>query len=98
MKALVVAFTVYICPGTVTFLGFAIPLSRFPDSAKPAMAVAGVCEARPALEVYDPARAAAARARVVALGKPAQLYAVDGVVVGSPLVDWKTEAAFKGTP
>lgn len=93
---LAVAFTLYICPGEVTLLGIKIPLARAPQSAKPALAVAGICTAQPALELYDPARAGAARARVLALGKPAQLYEVrNGVQVGPPLVEYPTAATFK---
>ena len=96
MTVLAVAFTLYLCPGTFTILGVGIPLARLPEAAKPAMAVAGVCEARPTLELYDPARAGAARARVIAIGKPAQLYAIkNGVTVGPPLVAWPTAPTFK---
>lgn len=99
MTHLAVAFTLYLCPGTFTFLGFQIPLAKLPASAKPALAVAGVCQAQPALELFDPARADAARARVLVLGHPAQLYKVeDAAVVGPPLVEWKTVPAFKETP
>lgn len=99
MTVLAVAFTAYLCPGAFTLLGFSVPLAKFPDSAKPALAVAGVCEARPTFELYDPARAPAARARVLALGKPAQLYEVrGGVAVGPPLVEWPTVPKFKEAP
>lgn len=93
---LAVAFTAYLCPGTVTLLGIQIPLARLPESAKPALAVAGVCEPRPSLELYDPARKAAAYARVRALGRPAQVYAVHGLTqVGPPLAAWQTHADIK---
>ena len=95
MRALAVAFIVWTCPGSVTVLGFSIPLAKFPDSAKPALGAFGICEGRPAVELYDPAQAAKARARVLALGKPSQLYPVDGVTVGAPLVEDKTTATIK---
>ncbi len=98
MTHLAVAFTAYLCPGALTLLGFQIQLARLPESAKPALALVGVCQARPALELYDPARAGEARARVAALGKPAQMYVVtDGAEVGPPLVDWPTAPTFKET-
>lgn len=98
MSALAVAFTVWLCPGTLTVLGFSVPLIKIPASALPALGAIGVCTARPVVELYDPARAAAARARVLELGAPAQIYPVHGVVVGPPLVDWKTTAIIKETP
>lgn len=99
MTLLAVVFTAYLCPGTVTILGVGIPLARLPESAKPALAVAGVCEARPTLELYDPARSGGAHARVLALGKPAQMYALtQGVKISPPLVEWKTAADIKETP
>lgn len=98
MTAWAVAFTVWLCPGVVTILGFAVPLARLPASLKPALGAVGACQAVAAFELYDPARQAAARARVLVLGAPAQLYAVHGVEVGPPLVAWTTAAAFKETP
>lgn len=98
MTTLAVAFTLYLCPGNVTLLGIQIPLAKLPSSAKPALAVVGVCEARPALELYDPARAAEARARVRAIGKPAQPYQIVGATISEPLVDWQTIAVIKETP
>ena len=98
MRALAVAFTIWTCPGAVTVLGIQIPLARLPEAAKPALGAVGVCQARPVLELYDPARAEAARARVRELGRPAQLYQIEGIHVGAPLVDWKTVAEIKETP
>lgn len=96
MTGLAVAFTLYLCPGVVTVLGIKIPLAKLPDSVKPALAVAGVCTAQPALEVYSPERAAAAYARVRALGAPAQLYQVrEDAAVSPPLVTWHTYAEIK---
>lgn len=86
MKALALVFTAYSCPGLVSWL---------PAVAKPALALVGVCKAKPAVELYDPARAAAARARVRALGAPAQLYPVDGLRIGDALVDWQLVASIK---
>lgn len=98
MTHLALVFTAYLCPGTVSILGIGIPLAKLPESAKPALAVAGVCEPRPSLELYDPARTEEARQRVMRLGKPAQLYPVtNGVIVGEPLVEWKTFASIKET-
>lgn len=83
---LLVVYTAWTCPGGL-LAGF------WPAAAKPL-----VCSARPAIEAYDPARAAAARRRVVDLGPPAQLYALtQGVKIGPPLVDWATTAVFKET-
>lgn len=98
MRALAVAFTVWTCPGAVTVLGIQIPLARLPESAKPALGALGVCQGRPAFELYDPARAGAARARVRDLGRPAQLYPIEGTRVGAPLVDWKNVADIKENP
>lgn len=98
MTSLAVAFTAYLCPGAITLLGFQIQLARLPESAKPALALVGVCEPRPTLELYDPAQFNKARARVAQLGKPAQLYEVqNGVTVGPPLVEWPTAPKFKET-
>lgn len=95
---LAVVFTAYLCPGVVTLLGINIPLAKLPESAKPVLAVVGVCEPRPTLELYDPARTQEARQRVMRLGKPAQLYQIaGGITVGEPLVEWKTFAAIKET-
>jgi len=96
---LAVVFTAYLCPGAFTVLGINIPLAKAPESAKPALALVGVCEARPTLELYDPAQFNKARARVAQLGKPAQMYPVthNGVTVGSPLVEWPTAPKFKET-
>lgn len=86
MTLLLVVYTAWTCPGGL-LAGF------WPAAAKPL-----VCSARPAVEAYDPARAAAARRRVVDLGQPAQIYAAKGAVIGPPLVDWKTVADIKETP
>ncbi len=95
---LAVAFTAYLCPGNFTVLGINIPLAKAPESAKPALAVAGICEARPTFELYDPAQFNKAHARVAQLGKPAQLYEVrNGVAVGPSLVTWPTDPKFKET-
>lgn len=97
--ALGVVFTAYLCPGAFTVLGISIPLAKAPESAKPALALVGVCEPRPTLELYDPAQFNKARARVAQLGKPAQMYEVqNGVTVGPPLVEWPTAPKFKETP
>lgn len=91
-----VVFTTYLCPGAIKVLGISIQLASLPDSLKPALAVVGACQARPAVELYDPARLREARARVLALGKPAQIYPIqDGVAVGDPFVEWSTAATFK---
>lgn len=98
MTTLAVAFTLYLCPGAVTFLGFNLQLARLPESVKPALAVVGVCEARPTFELYDPAQFNKARARVAQLGKPAQLYAIQSCMnPGPPLVEWPTAPKFKET-
>lgn len=98
MISLAVAFTAYLCPGSVTLLGISIPLAKLPESAKPALAVAGICEPRPAFELYDPAQFNKARARVAQLGRPTQLYAVrNGIEVGPPLVEWPKDPKFKET-
>lgn len=96
---LAVVFTAYLCPGTWAVLGMKIPLSKAPESVKPALAVIGVCEGRPTLETYDPVQFNKARARVAQLGRPAQMYQVthNGVTVGPPLVDWPTAPEFKET-
>ena len=98
MTILGVVFVAYLCPGAVTLLGINLQLAKLPDSIKPALAVVGACEARPTLELYDPAQFNKARARVAQLGKPAQLYEVqNGVTVGPPLVEWPTAPKFKET-
>lgn len=97
--SLAVVFNAFLCPGSVVLLGISIPLAKLPESAKPALAVAGICETRPTMELFDPAQFNKARARVAQLGKPAQLYQVqNGVTVGPPLVDWPTDPKFKETP
>ncbi len=95
MISFAVTFITYMCPGTIAFLGFNVALARLPESAKPALAVAGVCEAVPTVELYDTARYADARARVLSLGKPARLQECDGVLCGKSLVTWSSEATFK---
>lgn len=95
MTAWAVAFTLWLCPGAISVLGFSVPMVRLPDSLKPALGAVGACQAMPTVELYDPARKAAARARVLALGQPAQLYQVHGVKVGPSAVDWKTTAIIK---
>lgn len=98
MTAIAVVFTLWLCPGSFAVLGMPVQLARLPDAAKPALGFLGACQARPTVELYDPARAAEARRRVLALGKPAQMFACEGVVCGPALVDWSTVATFKETP
>lgn len=98
MTAWGVAFTLWLCPGVITVLGFSVPLVKLPASLKPALGVVGACQAVPTFELYDPAREAAARARVLALGAPAQLYPVHGLSMDGPAVSWTTSAVFKETP
>lgn len=77
-----VAFIAWVCPGGMLS-------SLWPAAARPL-----VCEARPAVEFYDPARRFAARRRVEDLGRPAQLYACRGTRCGPPLVYWSTLPQF----
>lgn len=95
MTALWVAFVVWTCPGTVRLLGIPIPLASLPDAAKPRLGALGICQGRPALEAWDPAREAEARQRVLALGEPAQMYLCRGAKCGPPMVEWGVEAKFK---
>lgn len=91
MSTLMVTWTAYLCVGAVRILGVPVPLARFPDSLKPLMAVAGACRAQHRHEVYDPARAPEAWARLAELGPAATLSRCRPMRCTPVEVDWKHE-------
>ena len=78
-----VAYLAWACPGG--WLGRLVPAAARPL----------VCSPRPAVELYDPARAAAARRRVSALGPPAALYACRAGRCRGPLSSWSSAVNFQ---
>lgn len=58
----------WVCAGTVTLLGFKVPVASFPEAAKPALAAIHLCRPDLQVEKYDPARRAVAIARAEATG------------------------------
>jgi hypothetical protein len=87
MKVLAVVWTAYSCAGGAS-CGKIIPPAVQPY----------ICHASPTLELYDPARARQARARVAALGAPAALIPCHGIVCGAPLSMWSTNVSFREDP
>lgn len=79
-----IVWIAWICPGG----GWFAP-------AWPAKLHPLVCTPSPRLELYDPARAAAARRRVVALGAESALYACRGVQCRGPISSWSTVVNFQ---
>lgn len=87
---------VYACIGAVTFLGFRVPLASFPEPLKPALVVAGACRATDRVELYDPARAPEAWARLAAVGPAATLYRCRPMSCTPVPVHWRTEPVPQG--
>jgi hypothetical protein len=84
VKFLLVAWTAWACPGG----GWFAP--AWPAKLRPI-----ICAPKVAFELYDPARSAAARARVAQLGDGAALYACRGLRACTPLSSWTSTVNFK---
>jgi hypothetical protein len=87
MRFLLVAWTAWSCPGG----GWFAP-------AWPAKLRQLVCAPRAAFELYDPASAAIARARVAKLGDGATLNACRGLRACIPISSWSSVVTFKEVP
>lgn len=86
MKFLLVAWTAWSCPGGL--FG-----SLWPVQLRPL-----VCRPAPRLELYDPARAAAARRRVSELGPDASLSYCRGLRPCAVLSSWSEDVHFQEVP
>lgn len=84
MKFLLVIWTAWACPGGHWFT------PAWPAKLRPL-----ICAPQARYELYDPARAATARARVASLGADAALYTCRGLRCRGPISDWNTVVTFK---